>query len=179
MGMNMNPAGSGLGDNYNAGVIGEQSLPPKKKKEGLPAGQIAASVGAGLYAATGHHIDHSSQKSLYAKLSKLDNLDGLNNTQVATFVNDLGPFEAAQIGKANPVLLRSNKVGDSVEASALQNTKAFLSKMDLDNTAKHVGKNIGVAALVAGAAALGYGVMRALFQPKKDPPPAASPTPTA
>jgi len=44
-----------------------------------------------------------------------------------------------------------------------------LSKLDLDNTANHIGKNVVGAALAAGATALVYGGIRTLVNRNKQP----------
>lgn len=163
MGMDVNATGQA--SYYGATGAGGQNLPPEKKKEGLPWGQIATTVGVGLYTSIGGHLNHQSQKSL---LNKLNDLDFTENVDAAKFINNLPIFQAFQIGKANPGELFINK-------AELQKTQTFLSKLDLDNTAKHLGKNIGWAALAAGATALIYGGIRTLVNRNKQPQ--STPTP--
>ncbi len=76
MGMNVNPAG-----NYNA-QMGGQNLPPEKKKDGLPVGQIAATaaVGAGTFGALHWKLNEkrNTQDSLLSKMATYEaNVDNL------------------------------------------------------------------------------------------------------
>jgi hypothetical protein len=169
MGMNMNPAGSGLGDNYNAPVAGGQSLPPEKKKDGLPAGQIAttAVVGAGTLGFT--HYNLQKEKAV-AELINDSNSDVsevllLAKKRLEELKNKLGLNSNELLEKR--VLEKELKYIDGVKAK------------DFSKTWLHFGKNIGWAALAAGATALIYGGIRTLVNRNKQPPPTATPTPTA
>ncbi len=76
-------------------------------------------------------------------------------------------------------VLEKKVVDNECMSKFFEHAKNYLSKMDLDNTAKHIGKNIGWAALAAGATALVYGGIRALVHRNKEPQPTPTPPPTA
>jgi hypothetical protein len=167
--------------NYNTPVAGGQSATPQAKKDGLPVGQIATSLGVGGLVGLVNHSIYKKSKENFNILKKID----LNN------LKDLLDFVQTHRDTAN-YLRKAQLVKEAIEDTipsqddevqqlqrALTAAKENLSKMDLDNTAKHLGKTFGWAALAAGATAAGYGLIRALVHRNKEPKSTPTSTPTA
>jgi hypothetical protein len=155
------------------------SLQSEKKKDGLPVGQIATSLGVGGAIGILSHLYDRNAKSLYQKL-KAHTFQNQMAQKILLTKGEAKVLKTILVWTRTEKELLDNKVLENeCPPKFFEHAKNYLSKMDLDNTAKHIGKNIGFAALAAGATALGYGVMRALFQPKKESPPTPTPPPTA
>jgi len=153
MGMNINSSG-----NYNTQMGG--SVPPEKKKDGLPTGQILTSGAVGGGVATFNHLTYSNQKSLLNKLSAED-LNKLSAEDLNKLMSGFNLFEQAQVSAANPGEMFIGK-------DSLEKTTDFLKKMDLEKATQHIGKNVFFTALAAGATALVY---NKVFGGKKEVPP--------
>ena len=158
----VNPAGV---MNYNTPVAGGQSAPPQAKKDRLPWGQIATTAVVGGAIAVRNHVAYLDQLNYLNKLKGL-NLDDPNDVKQIT--NSLPNWAKRFI-----------QIMDESPEGFIREQKKMLEKWDLDNTAKHIGKNIGWAALGAGATALIYGGIRTLVNHHKQPQTTPTPTPTA
>jgi hypothetical protein len=184
MGMDVNSAET-VGY-YNTPVAGGQNLPPEKKKDGLPVGQIATSVGVGGFVGAVRHVGINGERELWNSLKHV-NLDDPNGLTKA--IESLPAQQKKLWEMFNQTREEQIKSLDSFSKEDLKNmskniklleiyrrspeeTREYiraLSKYDLDNTAKHLGKTFGWAALAAGVTAAGYGLIRALVHRNKEP----------
>ncbi len=154
MGMNVNPSGS-----YNA-PMGGQNIPAEKKKDGLPVGHIATTAVVGAGTLVYKQLEYAKRKEILPLLND-------PNSEVSQYLAKSKTY------LENMKLKNDLTFGEKIEKFETQKIVEGLEelpKMDLDNTLKHVGKNVAWAALFAGVTAGVYGGVKALTGNKEAPP---------